>query len=74
MPWRKDLPVAPFRPDRPSRHRTTCRVGLDRCTVGRIGSEWQFEKGVRPDLAVYVARGRVRLFVGNKCRASLTDR
>ena len=44
-----------------------------RFEIGRIASEWQFENGVRPDVAIYDAYGEVRLFVENKFWASLTD-
>ncbi len=44
-----------------------------RFEIGRIASEWQFENGVRPDIAIYDVHGEVRLFVENKFWASLTD-
>lgn len=42
--------------------------------IGRIGSEWVYAEGVRPDLAIHdAATGEVRIFVENKFRAWLTD-
>ena len=45
----------------------------ERFESGRITSEWRFDKGIQPDLAIYDTRGDVRLFVENKFWASLTD-
>ena len=45
----------------------------ERFEVGRIGSEWQFEKRVQPDLVLYDRHGKVRLFVENKFWAPLTS-
>ena len=42
--------------------------------IGRIGSEWVYAEGVRPDLAIHdAATGEVRIFIENKFRAWLTD-
>ena len=49
-------------------------VGSEPFDIGRIGSEWNYAKGVRPDLAIHDAgTGDVRIFVENKFRAWLTD-
>ena len=49
-------------------------VGSEPFDIGRIGSEWIYAKGVRPDLAIHDAgTGDVRVFVENKFRAWLTD-
>lgn len=45
-----------------------------RFEIGRIGSEWQFENRVQPDLVIYDAHGKVRLFVENKFWAPLTPK
>ena len=44
----------------------------ERFEVGRIGSEWQFENKVQPDVVIYDGHGNVRLFVENKFWAPLT--
>lgn len=46
----------------------------ERFEIGRIGSEWQFENRVQPDLVIYDAHGKVRLFVENKFWAPLTPK
>ena len=49
-------------------------MGSEPFDIGRIGSEWIYAKGVRPDLAIHDAgTGDVRVFVENKFRAWLTD-
>ena len=44
----------------------------ERFEIGRIGSEWQFENRVQPDVVIYDGHGKVRLFVENKFWAPLT--
>ena len=49
-------------------------VGSEPFDIGRIGSEWNYGDGVRPDLAIHDAgTGDPRIFVENKFRAWLTD-
>ena len=49
-------------------------VGSTPFEMGRIGSEWNYAAGVRPDIAIHDAgTGDVRVFVENKFRAWLTD-
>ena len=49
-------------------------VGSEPFDIGRIGSEWNYADGVRPDLAIHDAgTGDQRIFVENKFRAWLTD-
>lgn len=49
-------------------------VGSEPFDIGRIGSEWNYAAGVRPDLAIHDAgTGDPRIFVENKFRAWLTD-
>ena len=49
-------------------------VGSEPFDIGRIGSEWNYADGVRPDLAIHDAgTGDPRIFVENKFRAWLTD-
>ena len=45
----------------------------ERFEIGRIGSEWQFENRVQPDVVIYDGHGRVRVFVENKFWAPLTS-
>ncbi len=48
-------------------------VGSEPFDIGRIGSEWNYGDGVRPDLAIHDAgTGDPRIFVENKFRAWLT--
>ena len=44
----------------------------ERFETGRIGSEWQFENRVQPDVVIFDGHGKVRLFVENKFWAPLT--
>ena len=49
-------------------------VGSTPFEIGRIGSEWNYAAGVRPDIAIHdAATGDHRVFVENKFRAWLTD-
>ena len=49
-------------------------VAGTRFAIGRIGSEWQYARGVRPDLAIHGEKnGDPRIFVENKFWADLTD-
>ena len=43
-----------------------------RFEIGRIGSEWLYAKGVRPDLAIHDTGEVLRMFVENKFDAELT--
>ena len=43
-----------------------------RFEIGRIGSEWLYAKGVRPDLAIHDTGETCRMFVENKFDALLT--
>ena len=43
-----------------------------RFEIGRIGSEWLYAKGVRPDLAIHDTGKTCRMFVENKFDAPLT--
>lgn len=45
-----------------------------RFEIGRIGSEWFYAKGVKPDLAIHDTGEICRMFVENKFDALLTDK